>query len=264
MKIFCYKNIQVIVVMRLTINLNNMRTINHTRLMLVISILLVTLSCNDAAAVIGKGKIVAETRKIDSFNAIELRSHANVEIKKGSSFNVVVSDYENLLPYIEISTSGNTLTISTRKNTNIINSKSKVTITMPDPLYKIDIKGSGNFFIDSPFNDLQTLSIAGSGDINGDVPMKLGDLELKIAGSGNIEMKGTAQLVKATIAGSGNIYLGGLAATEAECLIMGSGDMEINAVKSLKARINGSGDIRYSGNPVSDIKVNGSGRIEKL
>lgn len=241
-----------------------MKTIQITRLMLVVSILCVSTSCNDASAVIGSGKVVTEIRQVADFEAIELRSHANVEIKKGSSFKVEVSDYENLLPYLTLEKSGTTLEIGVKKNTKIINSKTKVTITMPDPLYSINIKGSGNFYIDSPFKDLSSVVIAGSGDVNSEVAQQLNKLEVKILGSGNVEFKGSAVEVDASIAGSGNIYLMQLSTKVANCNIMGSGDIEIKAIDSLKAKVNGSGNIRYSGNPVGEIKVNGSGRIEKV
>jgi hypothetical protein len=44
--------------------------------------------------------------------------------------------------------------------------------------------------------------------------------------------------------------------------VSGSGDADVYASNSLKARVNGSGDIDYSGNPnTSDTKVLGSGSI---
>jgi hypothetical protein len=241
-----------------------MKTIHPSHLMLIMSILLVNLSCNEASAVIGKGSIRTEERTVDSFNTVELRSHANVEIKKGNAYKIIVSDYENLLPYITISTTDNALIISTRPNSSIINSKMKVSITMPDPLTRLEIKGSGNFYLDSSFRDLHSVEILGSGDIISDAMQQLDMLEAKIAGSGNIELRGTATSVKATIAGSGDIFFANLRAGIADCLILGSGDIEIAATEMLKARINGSGDIRYSGSPQTDIKVNGSGRIEKF
>lgn len=236
----------------------------HTRLMLLMSILYLTLSCTDASAVIGTGKITTEIRQVSQFDAIDLRSHANVEIKKGRSFKVEVSDYENLLPYLTLENSGSTLVIGVKRNSRIINSKTKISITMPDPLYSINIKGSGNFHLNSPFNDLTSILISGSGDINSDIPVQLNKLVVKIMGSGNVELKGSATEIDASIAGSGNILLSQLNTASAECLIMGSGDIEIKVIESLSARINGSGNIRYAGNPVSNIKVNGSGRIEKL
>ncbi len=135
---------------------------------------------------------------------------------------------------------------------------------MPAPLYSIEIKGSGNFNLESRFNDLNKLSILGSGNIYSAVPLQLGQLETKITGSGDIELKGTAESVKATIAGSGDLNLKSLAAGNAECLILGSGDIEIKAIEMLKASVNGSGDIRYLGNPLTELQVNGSGTIEKL
>lgn len=241
-----------------------MKTSHQTRLLLLLSILFTTLSCNEAAAVIGRGNILTEVRTVETFDAIELRSHANVEIRKGTEYKVEVSDYDNLLPYIVLRNTGNTLIIDSRENTALVNSKTQIIITMPAPLYAIELKGSGNFYLQSAFNDLNRLSIMGSGNIYGEVPLQLSDIEAKIAGSGNIELKGTAESVKATIAGSGDIYLSNLAVGNVDCVILGSGDIEIKAIETLNASVNGSGDIRYTGNPLTELKVNGSGRIEKF
>jgi len=241
-----------------------MKTNHHKQLLLLLSILFITLSCNEASAVIGRGNISTEERAVEAFDAIDLCSHANVEVRKGSEYKVEVSDYDNLLPYIVLRNAGNTLIIDSKEHTAIVNSKSRIIVTMPAPLYSIEIKGSGNFNLESGFNDLSKLSIVGSGNINSAVPLQLGDVEAKITGSGNIELKGTAESVKATIAGSGDIYLSSLATGNAECMILGSGDIEIKAIEILKASVNGSGDIRYLGNPLTELQVNGSGRIEKL
>lgn len=241
-----------------------MKTYHFSSVMVLLFVAFASVSCNEASAVVGRGAIRTETRVVSAFSSIDLRSHARVVIKKGDTFKVEVSDYENLLPHIEIKSDGKTLTVDSKGSVNIINSKTSIDITMPDPLYRIAIQGSGDFYVDSPYKDLESISIAGSGNVTSDVPMELNELKVKIAGSGDVALKGSATKVNATIAGSGNIYLSRLAVGEAECLILGSGDIEINVLNNLNAKINGSGDIRYSGNPASEIRVNGSGKIEKL
>ncbi len=241
-----------------------MKKNNTIRIALTCCILSVAIACNEAGAVIGKGEIKSEAREVGSFTCIELMSNANVEIKKGVAFKVVASDYANLLPYIQLRTENNILYISTADNQTLINSNTKISITMPDPLYRIAIKGSGDVYLDSPFNDLHALTITGSGDIYGEVPMTFGKLEINIMGSGDIEMRGQAEEIRAKIAGSGDIRLYEFTTHRAECTILGSGDIELAVSDYLKARINGSGDIRFRGQPETDISINGSGSVEKL
>ena len=79
--------------------------------------------------------------------------------------------------------------------------------------------------------------------IRGTVIKKLKELEVKVSGSGD--------------------FMGSrLKSNNTQAYVSGSGDAEVNASKSIKARVNGSGDIEYSGNPeTSDTKVVGSGSI---
>ena len=51
-------------------------------------------------------------------------------------------------------------------------------------------------------------------------------------------------------------------AENVEAQVSGSGDIMVNARKSLKATVSGSGDIVYKGNPEKqDFKIHGSGRV---
>ena len=49
-----------------------------------------------------------------------------------------------------------------------------------------------------------------------------------------------------------------------EAVVSGSGDIQVTASQSLKARVSGSGDISYRGNPEKqDFKTSGSGDISR-
>lgn len=89
------------------------------------------------------------------------------------------------------------------------------------------------------------LSIAGSGSIKGDGKVK--DVELHIAGSGDINIGGvSAQTVTVHIAGSGNTDIA--PSDEADIHIAGSGDVNLHTnPKKLETHIAGSGRIHNVG-----------------
>lgn len=212
---------------------------------------------------IGKGTIVNQQCYVASFTAIESASSANVEITKGETFEVVLSDYENLLELWDIKVVNKTLIIQNKPFSTIANSHAKVSIVMPDQLQSVKVSGSANIDINSPFSSFSKGIIAGSGNINGNSNSSYSNLILEISGSGRINLNGSAEQLKAVTSGSGKMYLSDLYVKSAECIVAGSGSQYVSVENNLVATISGSGNIIYSGNPIIDISDSGSGRLIK-
>jgi hypothetical protein len=234
------------------------------------TILFMTFLCSscifDFNVITGKGNVVTETRSAKDFTAIELKTGANMEIVKGNIFNVSVTDYENLVKYLSVEVVDCHLIIKKDpKSVHIWNSKAKVVVTMPDPLYSLQLSGSGNLNVLSAFHDLQLLLLSGSGNIGLRSDCQLNKLEANISGSGNINATGnlTVQNLSTRISGSGNIHLSQMKAKDADCSISGSGKMYLFIVDNLDAHISGSGNIIYSGTPKVNSHISGSGNVYK-
>ncbi len=105
----------------------------------------------DENIIAGKGSIVAQQIEVGNFNAIEVASSAHVEITKGETLSVVLSDFENLIGYWDLNVINNKLVIQTKTFTSLLNTRAKVTIVMPDQLQSAGISGSGNLDIKSAF-----------------------------------------------------------------------------------------------------------------
>jgi hypothetical protein len=229
----------------------------------VILITLMFSSCiGDLFGITGKGNIVTQTRSVKDFQSITLNNAAKVNIVKGDSFKVEVSDYENIVQYLSVKVTDHNLMISTDPiYTLLVNSQAKVTITMPDSLINVSLNGSGDININSAFKDLKSAIIIGSGNINANQTLNISSLNASIVGSGNITAKGNVSTLTALITGSGNLLLSNLNATAATCTISGSGNINVGVVNSLKATISGSGNVIYSGTPTVDVSITGSGKV---
>ena len=228
-------------------------------------VLIVSSSCIfDLNVITGTGNIITESRSAKDFSTIELQTSADVEIVKGNTFNVSVSDYENLVKYLIVVVVDNRLIIKNQSKTiNLWNSKAKVTVTLPDPLYSIKLAGSGNMRVLSTFNDLQFMLVSGSGNIVVNSNCQLIKLEAQIAGSGNIDGNGTVQDLYTKISGSGNIKFSEMKAKNANCTLSGSGNIYVFIENRLDALLSGSGDIVYSGTPIVNSHISGSGGVFK-
>ncbi|MCK6611426.1 MAG: DUF2807 domain-containing protein [Bacteroidia bacterium] len=110
----------------------------------------------------------------------------------------------------------------------------------------------------------QRIDLEGSGEITSSNTWQSESLSVSLGGSGNVELKGSAKEVSADLIGSGKIELKDFKAEVADADLSGSGMIEMQANKHLKAILSGSGVIRYKGNPELVKEESGSGTISQI
>jgi len=128
----------------------------------------------------------------------------------------------------------------------------------------VKINGAGKVIGRSRFSgDDIELEIAGSGDVELELDYK--SLESEINGSGNIRLSGLVKSQDIEINGSGDVMALELKSDDTEVEINGSGDVEVAASYSLDVEVNGSGDVKYVGSPKAlSSEINGSGRLQQV
>ncbi|MCB0638253.1 MAG: DUF2807 domain-containing protein [Lewinella sp.] len=206
----------------------------------------------------GAGPIVSEVITLPSFDAIIVDMAADVFLTQGDEQSVTIEAKANIIDEIERRVSGGVWRIDTDR---CVRDADQVTIyiTVPD-LRMVKISGSGDVVGENTFEvgDME-LNISGSGDI--DLGLIADDVDAKISGSGNIMLDGQADELHINISGSGEVRAFDLPVRESSVIISGSGDAEVTVEESLTIRISGSGDVFYRGNPTLDISVSGSGDV---
>lgn len=91
---------------------------------------------------------------------------------------------------------------------------------------------------------------------------KQDELEVRIAGSGNVTAKGEARRVELHVAGSGDADLGGVKADEVTVSIAGSGNATVAPKNSVEIHVAGAGDITLLTRPPNvEQHIAGSGHI---
>jgi hypothetical protein len=242
-----------------------MKTMKLSKQIFLLYVFIFGMSCSmNLFGITAKGNVITREKEVAGFNSIELLSSANVEITKGEKFGVIVSDYENIIDYIAVSVENNQLVITTEPSVKINRSKAKVTITMPDNLHSVSLKGSGDVDVKSNFTSLNSISVSGSGNVRAESCCGLDNLDVFVYGSGNVDLKGNVQHLKAIISGTGNMNLFDLQAQSAECFMIGSGDIKVNALKELNVTNSGAGNIIYKGDPLVAMDVNGVGSVKRF
>lgn len=209
----------------------------------------------------GNGTINSEKRTTADYDEIKIAGFFDVELVSGKEGNITIQGEENLIQYIKTETEKGVLKVFTENNINISTNK-KMLITIPfENINAVSLSGSGDV---STKNTIKTnqfkTKLAGSGDVTliVDATEILADLN----GSGDLVLKGNTESLITKLVGSGDIDTTELNAKNADVSVTGSGDATVYCSSNFKARVSGSGDISYKGNPkTKDTKIMGSGDI---
>lgn len=214
----------------------------------------------------GNGTVITKTIQTDTYDGISVAGNFHVTLVEGSEGTIEVKGESNLLKELEIETDRGNLKINPPNNKNLKPSgKNKIEITIPiQEINTIALAGSGNIQSNFSLKSNQlSIKLAGSGAIN--MEIKTLELEATVAGSGTINLNGKAQNLKGSIAGSGTVNTQQVKTENADISIAGSGNYRLQCSGLLKARVSGSGDIIYKGKPEKiDSKVAGSGKVKAL
>ena len=211
----------------------------------------------------GNGKMATKTISTGDYDGISCAGSMDYILVSGAEGTITLEGEENLLDYITAEVKDGNLIVKVKKGVNLkfSNNKSiKITIPFKD-INSVALAGSGDLWNEDKIttNNLE-VALAGSGDVVIDVEAT--SVEGKIAGSGDLTIKGKTNNLVANVAGSGDFHGFDLEANHTEVSVAGSGDAKVVSNQSLKARVAGSGDIEYKGNPEKeDTKVSGSGDI---
>lgn len=200
----------------------------------------------------GNGEITSRIVNVSDFTEVELKKVGEVEIVKGNAYKVEVSDYKNLLSFSKVYMEGKKLVIS-YDDVQVIGSKLKVTITIPDKLSKAIVSGAGNLSIQSGYaSDSLQVILSGSGSILA-ANINSNKVNITMPGAGLIEANGTTSNLTLGVKGSGTIKCGALMSNNASCDISGVGTVFVNAKDILMVNAFGIGSLTYYGTPILEV-----------
>lgn len=212
----------------------------------------------------GNGNVVTIERSVGEYESIASAGWFDVILVDGIEGTITLKGEENLLEYIETEVKNGKLTIKKEKGVQLKSSnwKGGIEVTIPiEEINAVSLAGSGDVVSKTTIKtDTFKASLAGSGDVN--LAVEATNFEASLSGSGDMELDGSASRFKVSVAGSGDIDAFGLTADYVEASVAGSADLNVTANQEIKARVSGSGDITYKGNPAKiDSKASGSGDI---
>ncbi|MEL4308886.1 head GIN domain-containing protein [Joostella sp. CR20] len=213
----------------------------------------------------GNGNVTTVERNTDDYDAIGVAGSFDVELVAGTEGKITITAEENLIPHIETEVKQGSLQIKTEKGYSLNPSRNNtILITVPfESIDAVSLAGSGDVITKSTIKaeDFKS-SLAGSGDLTLDI--EANNIKSHLAGSGDVVLRGSTTNFDCSLSGSGDISAKQLKAVNVEVGISGSGDVDVHCDGELKVRVSGSGDVEYYGNPTKeDSKVSGSGDVSR-
>lgn len=206
----------------------------------------------------GDGPLVTDELFLNDFEGIDLELPATVIIQQGPQQQVIVEGKQNIIDELDLDVRNGIWEIEVNDCVTDLGNMT-FTITLPF-IRELSISGSGQIVAPDflSVDDIE-LNIAGSGDM--DLGLFADDIDADIAGSGQIRVEGVADDLDFAVSGSGDYKGFDMECNTAFIRISGSGDADVNVANQLTVRISGSGDVRFKGNPSLDISISGSGEV---
>lgn len=209
----------------------------------------------------GNGKSITKIRSIGGFESVSVSGNFDVILINGKEGKLTIDGEENIIPYIITKVKRGTLKIKVKENVNIKTTK-KLVIKVPfEDIDGISLGGSGNVISKKIIKATKaSFSMSGSGNI--EAKADANKVNCSISGSGDIDIQGFTTNLNCSITGSGKINAYKLKTNSVTASIAGSGDVYTSVKTRIKANIVGSGSIYYKGNPkYIDTKSLGSGDV---
>ncbi len=207
----------------------------------------------------GEGPVVERKVNLDNIKGISLPGSAKVFLTQGSGQEVKIVGQENIIDNLNLEVRGEVWQINNKRS--VWQSEPvKIYITL-ETLRLLKISGSSDVEFVNHFSNQKDIEIRISGSGKMDLDLDAGDINASISGSGDLYMKGSANYLDFSITGSGSVNAYDLTARKADVRISGSGGMELSVEDRLDAHVSGSGNVFYKGNPRVDSSISGSGSV---
>jgi predicted nucleic acid-binding Zn ribbon protein len=193
--------------------------------------------------VVGSGNIITKEEQFSDFTEVDVGSGFTVEISESSSYDVIITADDNVMEYIEVSGSGDTLKVGVRWGISFRSVTLKIRITMPE-INKIEL----------------------SGGVQGKIEDFISTNQLSIDLSGGSQLTGQGSAGDLIIDGSGGsqLHFGSYSVENANIELSGGSQATINLDGTLNADLSGGSQLYYYGNPtLEEIETSSGSQITK-
>ncbi|HEK20789.1 MULTISPECIES: head GIN domain-containing protein [unclassified Mucilaginibacter] len=230
-------------------------------LVLLASATVITSSCRRFRCKKGSGNLKTETRQTGDFSRLEIKGAYNVLLKQDSSKTLTITADDNLLQYIETSTSGNTLKINSRRS---LCTGKAITVTVGVRNIE-DIKASGSVEVKSEGRlNVKDISFELKGATKVELDMSATNVRADGKGSTELVLRGQAATADVHLTGSGKLNALDFVVGRYNLSTTGASECNVNVLNELNIKSTGASDVKYRGNPTISTDKKGSVSVNKV
>lgn len=213
------------------------------RIAFILATVILLTSCG-SNQVTGDGKSITKARAIQSFNKIQISGAYKVVVMQGNQDALKITTDSNIVPLVITQVKDKQLNIHNKKGISFSLTKPVMIQVIVKNLQHIAASGANELIL--PNFDGRSLKIQTSGSIEANLSGKVGQLDMQISGSGQVNASN-------------------LVAKKVKIRLIGSGKVRVHATDQLDTKITGSGSIMYTGNPDNvGQSIIGSGTLERV
>ena len=192
---------------------------------------------NPLGQVVGSGIFESQKKDFMDFTIVEVGGGFEVEILQSSSYSITITADDNMFNYIEVSKTGDTLTIGLKWGYDYRNVTLKAKITTPD-LYGLIFSG-GTHGTAKEFSSSH-------------------DFDLSLSGGSIVSLNGTANELTVSGSGGSHLHLSEFPVHDATVNLSGGSHATIYLDGRLDGTLSGGSHLKYLGDP-DPIDVSTSG-----
>ncbi len=213
--------------------------------------------------IVGSGDLMSEERDFSDFTAVSVGWAFDVEITRSDSYSVNITADDNLFEYIEVSKTGDTLTIGLRWGYGYRSVTNKADITTPE-LYELRFSGATHGSVEG-FSSTRNFLVAlsGASSLSGDYTTT-GDAEFDLSGASSLELEGGANDLLIRASGASRLELSEFPVRDANVDLSGASRATVNLDGRLDADVSGASTLLYLGDPtLGEIDTSGGSTVRR-
>ena len=202
------------------------------------------------SGITGSGTRVQQRRELPAFHSIVFKGNGRVFLSQGGEHSITLKADDNVLDMLKTEVKNGILTIWSEKW----------------------IMDGASAEYDIVVADLREISVSGMGEVRGRETIQAERLEIRLGGTGSVDLEVNAASLHTRISGAGEIRLGGktrehdidirgvgeldaydLVSRNARIEISGAGECMVTVFENLSVDISGAGEVLYKGEPAVTV-----------
>jgi hypothetical protein len=204
----------------------------------------------------GSGRTVTKTLDLTDFSRVAAGGAFEVQITRGTNHAVAITVDDNLVDYLDVGRSANTLRLYMQPNVSLRNATLKAAVTMPE-LIGLTLSGATRGRIQG-FGSEKPLEVdlSGASHLQGNITTR--DARFHVSGASHVELQGSADKLRVHASGASHLDLERYQSGDTTVRASGASHATVNPSGELDAEAEGASSVRYVGQPTA-VKAHTSG-----